>query len=852
MRPLRTFTVIPALPQQLEPLRRVAGDLHWAWSHDAIALFRRLDADLWEEAGHNPVRVLGLVEQARLAEAATDPAFLAHLQRVVDSFEAYARHDATWFRRTHGTGDALLVAYFSAEFGITECLSIFAGGLGILAGDHLKSASDLGVPLVGVGLLYQEGYFGQRLDEAGWQIESFIKNDLHNLPIEPVRDDAGEPITVEVAFPAGPIKVLVWRAQVGRVALYLLDTNHPDNSPADRAIIRQLYGGDRDDRIRQEIVLGIGGVRALEALGLEPTVFHMNEGHSAFLVFELIRRHIEDLGLDYAAAREAAAGLVFTTHTPVPAGHDYFPPALIDRYLGHYARAAGIAVADLLALGRQDPTDEFEEFCNTVLGLRTAAYSNGVSRLHGAVSRQMWSSVWPGRPEAEVPIGAITNGVHFESWISMELKELYDRYLGPKWREEPAAASVWARSKDIPPAELWRVHQRRRDRLVGFARERLAAQLAERGAPQTEIDVADVVLDPHALTIGFSRRFATYKRANLLLRDPERLTRILTNPDRPVQIIYAGKAHPRDDAGKRLIQSIIELTRRPELRRHIVFIADYDMAVTRYLVQGADVWLNTPVRPLEASGTSGMKAAANGVLNLSTLDGWWDEAYEPDVGWAIGRREAQADPEARDRFESLALYDLLERDVAPLFYERGVDALPRRWIARMQRSIARLNGVYNTHRMVQEYTERYYLASSRHNQAMSAEGARRARALADWKARVVAAWPEVQISDVAAEDLESEVRVDEPIEVEAVVHLGALEPDDVVVELYRGRIGAQDDIVDGIAVPMELQGSESGSSWRYATAVGFEESGRAGFTVRVAPQHPDLVSSLVPGLVVWA
>jgi starch phosphorylase len=632
----------------------------------------------------------------------------------------------------------------------------------------------------------------------------------------------------------------------------LLDTKHAGNDLAGQSVTRQLYGGDRENRMRQEVLLGIGGVRALEALGIRPTVHHMNEGHSAFLVLERIIRIMEEDGLDFAAAKEAAAGLVFTTHTPVPAGHDYFSPQLVERYLGRYATAAGITIHELLALGRRDPTDSNEEFCNTVLGLRTAAFTNGVSELHGEVTRSMWHSVWPGLPEADLPIGAITNGVHFESWVSGELKELYDRYLGPQWREEPADATVWSRASQIPPAELWRIHQLRRDRLVGFARRRLSAQLAARGAPQTEIDMADVVLDPHALTIGFSRRFATYKRATLLLSDPDRLEHILTNQDRPVQIVYAGKAHPQDQAGKELIRSIIELARRPGMRRHLVFIADYDMAVTRYLVQGSDVWLNTPVRPLEASGTSGMKAAANGVLNLSTLDGWWDEAYQSDVGWAIGRREQYPDAATRDHSEAEALYDLLEHDVVPLFYERGADHLPRRWIERVQSSIAKLNAVYNTHRMVREYTERYYLPAHRRSEELLSDGGKRAGELAAWRKQMEDAWMQVRVVDVSSNDSSSTVSVNERVPVQVTVHLGEIDADSVTVELYRGRIDPDGNIADGVATPMRLDGPTDDGNWTYRTEVSFGTSGTSGYTVRVLPSHPDLVTRMIPGLVTWA
>ena len=563
------------------------------------------------------------MEQSNLETAAKDDAFLAHLAGVVEQLRKYVKGEGTWFQREYSRNQNLLVAYFSAEFGITECLSIFAGGLGVLAGDHLKAASDLGVPLVGVGLLYQQGYFRQYLNAAGWQQEAFEGNDFHTMPLGKVPD-----LIVRLAMPDGVLSAQVWCVDVGRLKLYLLDTNLQENPPEYRKITDQLYGGDLEMRIRQEILLGIGGYRALEALGLKPTVYHMNEGHSAFLGIERVVRLMETDELSFREAQIlASSSLIFTTHTPVPAGHDYFPKTLMNRYFSDYVRRLGITVDGLMGFGRKHPEDDSEEFCMTVVALRLAAFSNGVSKLHGAVSRKMWSDVWPGVPELEVPVGHITNGVHFRSWVSFEMNQLYDRYLGPKWREEPADASLWQRIESAPASELWRTHERRRERLVSHARQRLRAQLIARGAAKSDVDAADEVLSPDALTIGFGRRFATYKRAALLLRDPERLARILNDPARPVQIIFAGKAHPRDEDGKKLIETIVTLAKQSEFRRKIVFLENYDMGIARYMVQGSDVWLNTPLRPLEASGTSGMKALANGVINVSTLDGWWDEAW---------------------------------------------------------------------------------------------------------------------------------------------------------------------------------------------------------------------------------
>ena len=856
MKPVQTFSVIPSLPPKIEALRELAFNLRWCWSHDTIELFRRLDRNLWERAGHNPVLLLGSIEQEKLEAASQDSAFLAHLQRVYANLQSYLHDEHTWYRRMcGGQPDKPLIAYFSAEFGITECLSIFAGGLGILAGDHLKSASDLGIPLVGVGLMYQQGYFKQYLNQSGWQQEAYDDNDFENLPMSPAIGADGKPIIVEVSLGGLPVYAQVWRVQVGRVALYLLDTNIARNSQAeDRDVTDQLYGGDRESRIRQEIVLGIGGYRALRSLELNPTVYHMNEGHSAFLALEHVAQLMRKYKLSLPEARElASSSLIFTTHTPVEAGHDYFPPELIDRYLGDMAYQLGISQSDLMAYGR---TRKIGDFCMTVLALRLASRTNGVSKLHGDVSRRMWQWLWPDLPLDEVPISHVTNGVHFRSWISLEMNQLYDRYLGPNWREEPANGDIWSRAQSIPAEELWRTHQRRRERLVGWARTRVRDQRIRRGAPQSEIETAEEILDPDALTIGFARRFATYKRATLILRDLPRLKRMLLDEERPLQLIFAGKAHPRDEAGKELIRQITQLSRDPELGRRVVFLSDYDVAVARYLVQGVDVWLDTPLRPNEASGTSGMKAAANGVLNLSTLDGWWDEVWNDPansnkIGWAIGKGESYTDPAYQDQVEAEALYDLLEHDVIPTFYDRGLDRTPRRWVERMKACIASLCHFVNTHRMVSTYTCDYYAKAHQQFRGLEANNAERARRLASDISRIRGEWDNVRIESVE-DGVASTVSVSACLQVIARVQLGALKPDDVAVELYNGRVDAHGDIVDGVAVSMRPDGPAQNGLHRYFGELTLKQSGRHGFTIRVRPNHPDLSSPFVPGLIRWA
>ncbi len=852
MKPIHTFITIPSLPKSLERLRDLAYNLRWAWDYDTVSIFIQLDPDLWENTGHNPVLMLGSIDQKKLDQAASDEGFLAQLDRVAQGFDDYMSTQSTWFSRNHGSIESPLVAYFSAEFGVTECLSVFAGGLGVLAGDHLKSASDLGVPLVGVGLLYQQGYFRQYLNEAGWQQENYIDNDFYNLPLFLEYDDEGKPATVSIEFPGRNVIAQIWRAQVGRVPLYLLDTNVPDNSPDDRSITYQLYGGDTEHRIKQEIVLGIGGFRALEKLQIQPRVFHMNEGHSAFLALERIRRLMEKDGLSYQEAFEAAsAGLVFTTHTPVKAGHDYFDAELMEQYFGDYYPKLSLEQKDFLGLGRKDPDDAEELFCMTVLALRTAAYSNGVSKLHGEVSQQMWQTIWPEVPVDEIPIGHVTNGVHFLSWISWDMKQLFDRYLGPRWRREPADKELWYKAEHIPVGELWRTHERRRERLVAISRQKLREQLERRGATQAEVEGADEVLDANALTIGFSRRFATYKRATLILRDPDRLDRILNNPERPVQLVFAGKAHPKDEPGKELIQQIVSLAREERFRRKIVFLEDYDMAVARYLVQGSDVWLNNPLRPREASGTSGIKAAANGVLNLSILDGWWDEAYQSNVGWAIGGREEYDEQEYQDAVEAESMYELLEQEVVPMFYDQSSEGLSRRWVESMKDCIAKLSHFFNTHRMVEEYTDKFYLSSAVQYKKLTADGMSRAKHLAAWLHRVNENWTSVQI-----EPLESgpyaDLQVGTKFTVKAKVTLGKLKPEDVGVELFLGLVNSSGDIIEGRVIPMQSAGGEEGVFLYEANHIECKRSGKHGYTIRVIPRHEDLTKPFLPNLITWA
>ncbi|MDA0745465.1 MAG: alpha-glucan family phosphorylase [bacterium] len=851
MKPISTIVVAPSLPEALRPLEELAYNLHWAWDAETIELFRRIDRNLWEDVYHNPVRLLGEMDQAQLEALSTDPGFLAHLRRADTSLQAYMS-ESTWLHRTHPDLEDLRIGYFSAEFGLSEAIPIYSGGLGVLAGDHLKSASDLGLPLVGVGLLYQEGYHRQYLNSDGWQQEDYVENDFYTMPVRPVTLENGEEATVRLPFPEGEATVKIWKAQVGRVPLFLLDTNLEQNHPNIRSITAQLYGGDQETRIRQEILLGIGGLRALHAIGLPPSVCHMNEGHSAFVTVERIRQLMHELNLNFETAREAvAAGCTFTTHTPVPAGHDVFGPPLVEKYFRSFAGEIGLSLEAFQDLGRRNPGNTTEGFNMTVLAVRHSAFRNGVSKLHGQVSRQMWQSLWPGLPEEEIPIQHITNGIHVSTWISHNMRALQDNYLGPQRLEEPQDQTVWENVNDIPPEELWRVHERRRERLVAFSRTRLRRQLQRRSASPVEIARADEVLDSKALTIGFARRFATYKRATLLLRDPERLSRILCNPDRPVQIIFAGKAHPHDTPAKEYIRQIIHLGQQEHLRNRIVFIEDYDMCVARYLVQGVDIWLNNPQRPLEASGTSGMKAMANGALNLSVLDGWWAEAYQVDVGWAIGQGEEYEDPVYQDQVEADALYQILEKDAIPLFYQRGADGLPRGWVSRMKSTMRTLCPLFNTHRMVHEYAECFYLPAQERFLRLMENGATPAGELARWRSWVQGAWKEVRILDVQ-DDHTRALRVGEDLEVRARVVLGPLSTKDVVVQIYHGQVDTGGEIVKGETVPMDPVSPDGDGIYLFSGRLSCNTSGRRGYTVRALPTHKDLGAPSESRLIAWA
>jgi starch phosphorylase len=828
--PIREFVVRPALPKQLERMQELAFNILWAWEPPIRALFRRLDPPLWKESGYNPVVMLGRVSQATLEKMAADPRYLAQYHLACERFDSHMKYPST-------SADAKLIAYFSAEYGLTECLPVYSGGLGILSGDHMKSASDLDLPLVGVALLYQLGYFRQHLNADGWQQERYLENDFYSLPVQHAIDEHGVQRVVYVDMPAGRVAIRLWTLAVGRVKMIFLDTNTPENARVeDRGITSQLYGGDNDMRIRQEIVLGIGGMRALDAMGYKPTVFHMNEGHSAFLAIERIRLFIERQGLSFAEALEATrVNNVFTTHTPVPAGIDLFDPGIVFHYFSDFCRSAKIDFDNFMALGRRNATDTNEPLSMAILALNTSAYRNAVSRLHGEVSQEMWNGLWPTLPVAETPITWVTNGVHAPSWINGDLADLYDQYLEPDWRSRWNDSAMWKLVRDIPDEEMLEMHRRRKRRLISFIRDRQTASAARRKAAASEIRYSAEVLDPHALTIGFARRFATYKRATLLFRDVDRLRKILCNADRPVQIVIAGKAHPKDQPGKTFIREIAQLARDPQLWKHIVFVEDYDMKVARELVQGVDLWLNNPRRGEEACGTSGMKAAMNGVLNLSVLDGWFDEAYEMSGGWAIGDREAYS--EDQDAIHATNIYYLLENEIVPLYYAQSEGGLSTDWVRRMKDSVMHLTPQFDARRMVSDYLSKLYDPSHENWMWMEAGNFEEARSRAGWNDRVREVWQQVRFGEMAPAPT-GPIMSGKPIQVKAALFLAGLKPNDVRVECLIGSISTGGSLENTQIVPLPGTTTE-GDLAIFEREIIPEQTGRLGYAIRVSPNHDD-------------
>jgi glycogen phosphorylase len=841
--PLRKYVVVPPTGGRLESLREIASNLWFCWNTEAVELFEYLDEQLWRDTNHNPLQTLVRLSSQRLLEISEDEGYLEHAERVRQKFHTYVQRKRSYEYRLSRPVD-FVTAYFSLEFGLTECLPIYSGGLGVLAGDHLKSSSDLNLPLVGIGLMYQEGYFRQSLSRDGWQQEYYPRTDIDTLPIEKQTDASGANLLVEVNLAGETLRSRILKVNIGRIPLYLLDADIPENPERLRGITARLYGGDVEMRIRQEILLGVGGCRALRVLGIEPSVYHLNEGHAAFTLLERTRYFMAEEGLSLEEAREMVTSQsILTIHTPVPAGNDVFDKPLMEKYFRGFADQLGMDFEAFLGLGRKNPEDRSEGFWMPVLGLRLTSRGNGVSKLHGRVTRDMWHEIWPHADREDIPIVPITNGVHIPSYISRDLGKLYDRYLGSGWSEDPDNEKVWQRADKIPATELWRTHERCRSRLVYYARRSLVEKLKARKASLEEIEAADTVLNPEALTICFARRFATYKRATLLLRDSERLARILSNPDRPVQLIFAGKAHPADETGKHLIRKIVELSRRDDFKGRIVFLEDYDLNLARYLVQGADVWLNTPRRPLEACGTSGMKAAVNGAIGLSVLDGWWDEGYLGDNGWAIGWGEEYENSEYQDDIESRAVYDLLEESVVPLFYERGIDDVPREWIRMMKRSIQTICPVFNSHRMVSDYIETCYVAAARNFQELRSGGYSVLKKMVEWKRQIKRDWANIAILNVEIRNDSNAIKGKE-VDVFVTVNTASHSPSELEVELLHGPVDLWNNfkvrhttLLTPVALDLE---SAVSSEVIFSGLLPLSHTGLYGYVVRITPEHPNL------------
>ena len=849
MSPIQTYQVFPAVPKQLRFLEILSRNLWWCWHLDAIELFRRIDPVLWDQSGRNPINFSTLIPQDRLEKLAGDESFLAHQERIRQLFklEVESPHDPS----NSPLDQDDLVAYFSMEFGIHESLPLFAGGLGILAGDHLKAASDLGLPLVGVGLLYRCGYFHQYLDPNGWQQEEYPETDYYHLPLRRAKDSHGNEIRVTVTGPHGDIHAMVWKIMVGRIPLFLLDTHIQENSPEIRDITYRLYDGGQKKRLAQEVLLGIGGMRALAAMEIETTVCHMNEGHCAFAGLERLAQIMSKKAVTLKTALEIVPRTtVFTTHTPVTAGHDEFVPELVEPYLGGLEDQLGTSKQEMLSWGQAAGAESNGLLCMFILAIHMAQYCNGVSELHGSVARRMWSKVWPGRPEDEVPITHITNGVHIPSWISIENSLLFERYLGPDWYLNTENEETRQRIDEIYDEELWRAHEMSRSRLVRTCRKLMVKQYERQNAPKSMMEQAESALDPKILTIGFARRFATYKRANLLLLDPDRLEALITDSKHPVQLIFAGKAHPKDDEGKELIKRLIEFSRRPTVGQRMVFIEDYDINIARHLYQGADVWLNTPRRPFEACGTSGMKAAVNGVLNLSVLDGWWCEGYSEERGWRIGNGEEYTEHAYQDAVESQALYNILENDVIPCFYERKHREFPDRWLGMMKESMKMGMLGFGAQLMVSNYTDRFYRPAAAQYHALLAHKAEAAKNLAKQHERLNSNWKKIHISQPTPEKT-GPFRVGETFQVTCEVDLGALTPDEVDVEIYYGLVKSIDTLTASETELMHVAEDRGSGKFMYTCSLTCRISGRYGFTARVIPRGDDRIR-FEPGLISWA
>ena len=845
------ITVNPQLPKRIEKLSEISNNLWWSWNTEFLRLFQKIDKDLWEESEKNPVKFLKRVSQEKLDNASKNAMFLKEYDKLVDNFENYMKSKNTWFSNKYPENKNDLIAYFSAEYGLDQTIPIYSGGLGILSGDHLKSASDLGIPLVAVGLLYKNGYFHQKINGYGGQETEYNNIDLYDLPINAVKDQNGEDLIIYVKFPKRRLYLKVWQINVGRVKLYLLDSDIEKNNEEDRDVTLRLYGGDQEMRIRQEIVLGMAGVNLLRTLGLKPTVYHMNEGHSAFLTLEIIKNTIKEKQVSFDVAKDIASSkTVFTTHTPVPAGNDIFPLDLVEKYFKDFWPRLGISKEEFLKLGMK-PTQDLEPGFNMgILALKIAGKKNGVSKLHGAVSRELFGEVWPEIAANESPITNVTNGIHTCSWLSPRLKELYNKYLIPYWQDNIHLDKTWEKVKDIPDQELWEAHMQRKEKLLNLVKDSTVNRLRRSGYSYEKINDIVSKINPNALTIGFARRFATYKRATLIFRDLERITQILNNQERPVQIIFAGKAHPADKEGQDLIKYIHEVSMMPQFKGKIFLLENYNIAMSRYLVSGVDVWLNNPRRPMEASGTSGQKASVNGVINFSVLDGWWAEGYNQYNGWTIGTNAEFDSYEAQDNADSESLYRTLESKIVPMYYNKDKDGMSSKWIETMKNSIISTGGKYSTARMLVDYTNNLYIPLCNLTKTYY-EDIDNVAAFNMWKKDIASNWKDIKITQVNNLD---NITIDagNNIEVRCEVELPNINQENIDVEVYYGKI-LDNGIVENVSIiPMKLEKQdEETKKYYYVAKIELTTGGNYGYTFRVMPKHEMILEPTNLNLVKW-
>lgn len=845
------ITVNPQLPKEISKLSEIANNLWWSWNTEYLKLLKQIDRDLWENVGKNPVKFLKLVSQERLEKASQNQEFLKHYNIVANNFENYMNSKNTWFSKNYPKNENDLIAYFSAEYGLDETIPIYSGGLGILSGDHLKSASDLGLPFVAVGMLYKEGYFIQKLSKYGEQENNYVKADLNNLPIEAVKDSEGKDLKITVDYPERKLYLKVWKINVGRIKLYLMDSDIDENSEEDKKVTLQLYGGDQDMRIKQEIVLGMGGVKLLKTLGLNPTVYHMNEGHSSFLTLELIKDLMEEKKISFEMAKDITTSkTVFTTHTPVPAGNDIFPLDLVEKYFKDFWPKIGLSREEFLKLGMK-PTEKLDNGFNMgILALKNAGKKNGVSKLHGAVSRELFGEVWPNIAANESPIGYVTNGIHTCSWLAQNLKELYNEYLIPYWQDNMQKDDVWKQIKDIPNERLWNEHQARKMKMLKMVKENTTERLKRVGIPYEEIKEITSKINPNALTIGFARRFATYKRATLIFKDLERITQILNDSERPIQLIFAGKAHPLDKVGQDLIKYINELAMKPQFKGKIFVLENYNIGMSRYLISGCDVWLNNPRRPMEASGTSGQKASVNGVINFSVLDGWWAEGYDQTNGWTIGTNAEFTSYEEQDLADSESLYNTLENKIIPLYYENREENIPNNWVEIMKNSIITTGGKYSTQRMVIDYTNKMYIPlCNLYNTYYS--NLESVAEYSQWKSELNNSWNDIEIKQLNnLSDISMDVG--NKINVECEVKLPNIKVENIEAQVYYGKI-AENGMVDNIEIiPMKLKAkNETKKVYTFEAKIELTTGGDYGYTFRVMPKHEMLLESSDLNLIKW-